>query len=117
MQVLPKMLAGACEAFNYASCRFEMHKSKEGCARVVAHRELGIEAAYTVEASFLGGTRGAYAGRHFSQQDLLDIGARLCKAIDPWLDEEMLRRTMGSIDADEKRRLAAAAADGVSVVV
>ena len=28
------------DAFNYSACRFQIHRGKEGCARVVAHREL-----------------------------------------------------------------------------
>jgi len=68
-RVFPRILAGNCQAFVYSSCHFHTRKGKEGCARVVAHRELRIEAAYTIEASFLGGTRcflfrGPYEARH-----------------------------------------------------
>jgi hypothetical protein len=103
-RVLPRMLADSCDAFNYSSCRFSVHKSKEGCARVVAHRELKIEAAYTLEASFLGGTLGQYKGRHYTQKDFLEIGRKLCEAIAPFLDEEILHSKMLSLDADERQK-------------
>ena len=107
-RVFPKQLSDDCEAFNYSACRFHVSKSKEGCARVVAHKELKIEAAYTMEASFLGGTRGQFRGRHFTQHDLLSIGRKLGESMAPFLDHESLRRTMQAIDHEERGKRAAA---------
>ena len=78
------------------NARYAVQKSKEGSARAVCWRELGIHCSYTLEAS-LGGAdlvpRSAAAaaaaaaaagpppGRHFSPRDLAGIGAALLAAL------------------------------------
>jgi len=79
-QVFPKLLC-AQPPYDFASCCFKVPKAKEGTARVVAYRELGISNAYTVEASFCGADFGPFASTHFSQADLEAAGQHLCDGV------------------------------------
>jgi hypothetical protein len=75
-RLFPLMLGlNARGLFSYRSCSFKVQTSKAGTGRVVSFRELGLAAAYTLEASFAGAGAGAaagqYAGQHFNTGGLV----------------------------------------------
>lgn len=51
-----------------------MPKSKDSTARISMFHKLRIPFVFTLEASFAGANRGALAGKHFSQRDLMNVG-------------------------------------------
>jgi len=51
-----------------------MPKIKESTARVSMFHKLRIPFVFTLEASFAGASKGHLAGKHFSQQDLMNVG-------------------------------------------
>lgn len=57
-----------------------MPKSKESTARISMFHKLRIPFVFTLEASFAGANRGALAGKHFSQGDLMNVGKFVLKA-------------------------------------
>ncbi|EKX45269.1 hypothetical protein GUITHDRAFT_71510, partial [Guillardia theta CCMP2712] len=88
VRVFPALVAQSCDGFNFSSCSFNVSRGREGCARVVAHRELGILGSYTLEVSFLGGTLGRCRGRFFSREELKGIGRSICESIASYSDSE-----------------------------
>ena len=76
----------APDLFDYDSCSFVVQKSKEGTARVVGWRELGLCNSFTVEASFLGPSVGSGVGTHYSTHQLEEMGATLGRALALYLD-------------------------------
>jgi hypothetical protein len=79
-QVFPRLLA-AQPPYAFESCCFKMAKAKDGTARVVVYRELGIRYSYTLEASFCGPDFGPGAFTHFTSQLLETVGHQLCDGI------------------------------------
>jgi hypothetical protein len=57
-RVFPFILSKLCDYFQFESCRFSMHKSKEATARISIYKEVKIPAIYTMEASFSGADQG-----------------------------------------------------------
>ena len=65
--------SGSSGYFSFEDCSFGVQRSKKGTGRVVCWRELGIEASYTVEASFCGNGSNVgmkHARRHFLHDGL-----------------------------------------------
>lgn len=59
----------------------QVQRSKEGTARVVVARELGIKYSYTMEASFAGGSKGLYSGKHYTPQLFYVRPRRVCVCV------------------------------------
>jgi len=97
VRVFPAMVGELCEGFNFSSCSFNVGRGREGCARVVAHRELGILGSYTLEASFLGGTLGRQRGKFFSREDLKGIGRSICESISCYSDSEQVNKLLETL--------------------
>jgi hypothetical protein len=87
-RVFPYMLGKATPSFSFKDCNFVIQKngSKDGTARVVSHRHIGIDNAYTLEASFAGPTRGPYAQTHFTMLDFQAMGRSFCETFIDYVD-------------------------------
>ncbi|CAG9819492.1 unnamed protein product [Phaedon cochleariae] len=87
-QVFPLMLhKNTADKFSFESCKFRIHKSKEGTGRVVMWM-MGIANSYTMEASFAGSTLGNRADTHFSMQDYEQMGRSFCQTLLDFYDED-----------------------------
>ncbi|NXM50864.1 CBPC2 carboxypeptidase, partial [Gymnorhina tibicen] len=79
-RVFPLMLSkNAPDKFSFASCKFQVQKSKEGTGRVSMWR-LGVSHSYTLEVAFSGSTLGGRSS-HFSVEDLESLGRLLCDTL------------------------------------
>lgn len=58
-----------------------MPKIKESTARIAMFQKLRIPFVFTLEASFAGASKGALAGQHFSQRDLMNVGKYVLQTI------------------------------------
>ena len=72
--IFPMVLSKQFDYFNFQDCTFSMPKSKDSTARISMFHKLRIPFVFTLEASFAGANRGALAGKHFSQRDLMNVG-------------------------------------------
>lgn len=90
----PKVVAQNALAqgiFEYANCSFDVHKSREGTARVVVARELRIPQSYTMEASFAG---DMVSRTHFGVPHFHRMGQALCDAIVAYKELPIAARTL-----------------------
>ncbi|NXC65012.1 CBPC2 carboxypeptidase, partial [Aleadryas rufinucha] len=79
-RVFPLMLSkNAPDKFSFASCKFQVQKSKEGTGRVSMWR-LGVSHSYTLEVALSGSTLGGRSS-HFSVEDLESLGRLLCDTL------------------------------------
>ena len=67
--------------FSYKDCCYAIQKSKETCGRIVMYKEFEIANSYTLEASFMGPTKGVFAGLHFNPQHLYMVGRIFCETL------------------------------------
>jgi hypothetical protein len=67
--------------FSFQDCNFAIQKSKETCGRVVMFREFNILNSFTLEASFLGPTKGCHGGLHFNTGHMQMIGRVFCQTL------------------------------------
>ncbi|XP_028815116.1 cytosolic carboxypeptidase 2 isoform X2 [Denticeps clupeoides] len=81
------MSKNATDKFSFRSCRFKVHKSKEGTGRVVMWR-LGIKHSYTMESTFGGSTLGGRSGTHFTTRDLKSMGYYFCDTLLDYYDPD-----------------------------
>ncbi|XP_016423776.1 cytosolic carboxypeptidase 2-like [Sinocyclocheilus rhinocerous] len=87
-RVFPLMMSkNAKDKFSFRSCKFKMHKSKEGTGRIVMWR-LGIRNSYTMESTFGGSTLGDREGTHFSTRDLKSMGYCFCDSLLDFCDPD-----------------------------
>ncbi|KTF95478.1 hypothetical protein cypCar_00023926 [Cyprinus carpio] len=87
-RVFPLMMSkNATDKFSFRSCKFKMHKSKEGTGRIVMWR-LGIRNSYTMESTFGGSTLGDRKGTHFSTRDLKSMGYCFCDTLLDFCDPD-----------------------------
>lgn len=70
-KIFPWLLNRNCQDFNYNTCQFGIHKSKEATGRVVVFKEFAILNSYTLECSFCGPTGGTNKDCHFKIKDLI----------------------------------------------
>eukprot|EP00960_Hanusia_phi_P043713 756211-Hanusia_phi.AAC.7 len=77
-RVFPYILSKMCDAFKYEQCTFDLKKGREGTSRSVLFKDFQIRAAYTIEASFLGGNFGKYDGLHYTTADYERFGKQFC---------------------------------------
>jgi hypothetical protein len=87
-RVFPKVLEKVSEIFSFKDCVFGLQKSKEGTARIVMFKEMGIVNSYTLESSFCGSDFGKHADFHFSTEHYQEIGHNLCDAILEFFDTD-----------------------------
>ena len=69
------------DMFSFNDCNFAIQKSKETCGRVVMYKEFNLVNAYTLEASFMGPTKGVFAGLHFNTTHMQMIGRQFCETL------------------------------------
>ena len=80
----PKLLSTLSSSspyFSFGDCSFNAKKGREGTARVVVSKELGIQKSFTVEATFCGSSVGPLRDCHFSTDHYLEAGAGLCDSM------------------------------------
>lgn len=65
--------------FNYS--RFGNQKSKESTARIVLFKTLQIPNVFTCESSFCGNEHGPFKDKHFTREDLRQVGKDICRSI------------------------------------
>jgi len=83
-KMIPYLMHGITDHFDYSSSSFHIDKSKAGTGRVVGWKEIGINNCYTLEASFCGSSKGPDQGKHFGMRDLEGIGVSLISTIYAW---------------------------------
>ncbi|XP_018618744.1 cytosolic carboxypeptidase 2 isoform X2 [Scleropages formosus] len=87
-RVFPLMMSkNTGNQFSYKSCKFKVHKSKEGTGRIVMWK-LGITNSYTMESTFGGSTLGSRKGTHFSTKDLKSLGYHFCDTLLDYFDPD-----------------------------
>ncbi|KAE8752500.1 hypothetical protein FOCC_FOCC000622 [Frankliniella occidentalis] len=79
--VLPQLMSLVAPAFSLSSCSYRVERAREATARVTVWRELGVNRAYTLEASYCGCDQGPYQGYQLSSAHLREVGANLCQAL------------------------------------
>lgn len=77
-RLYPFIMSKLCDSFSYPDSRFSVHKSKEATSRITMWRELKVPAVYTMEASFCGADYGPKKDFHYTTEDFMDIGKKLC---------------------------------------
>ncbi|XP_051545382.1 cytosolic carboxypeptidase 2-like [Myxocyprinus asiaticus] len=108
-RIFPLMMSkNAKDKFAFRSCKFKMHKSKEGTGRIVMWK-LGIRNSYTMESTFGGTTLGDRKGTHFSTQDLKSMGYCFCDTLLDFCDPDPAKTThcleeLGMLLRQEVRR-------------
>ncbi|XP_072038260.1 cytosolic carboxypeptidase 1-like [Amphiura filiformis] len=78
---LPRILNQIAPSFHFESCSFTVEKYKEGTARVVVWREIGVKRSYTMEATYCGLSQGRYDGYQITTQMLEEMGQNFCEAL------------------------------------
>ena len=66
-------------------------------------KELKIPAVYTMEASFCGPDIGAGAGLHYTAENLMDIGRRLCLSLLIFCDVD-IPKTIRELNAQSTKK-------------
>jgi len=112
--ILPKMLSQKAEIFSYDDCSFVVPKSKEGCGRVVAARELGILFAYTLEASFCGASFGRHQDAHFTPRHFEQLGHAFCETLCELNDQSKMNGVLQDLQAERRRKESRDDGDGDS---
>ncbi len=69
------------DMFGFEDSCFAVQKSKETTGRVVMWREFNLINSFTLEASFMGPTKGVNAGLHFNPTHLAQMGKLFCKTL------------------------------------
>eukprot|EP00050_Salpingoeca_kvevrii_P021100 m.106299 g.106299 ORF g.106299 m.106299 type:complete len:292 (-) comp9176_c0_seq1:71-946(-) len=84
------------------------NQSKDGTARVVVYRELGITNSFTLESSFSGADRGIYKGAHFGTDHLEEMGRKFVVALLQLANPSQLDpAALAVVEEDEDEELAA----------
>ncbi|KAK4886667.1 hypothetical protein RN001_002938 [Aquatica leii] len=93
-QVFPLMLhKNAADKFAFESCKFRIHKSKEGTGRVVMWM-MGIPNSFTIEASFGGSLLGNRSETHFTVQDYEQMGRSFCQTLLDFYDDDPRKKRL-----------------------
>jgi len=72
----PRLYDGKSHLFSFDKCTFQMSNHKMATMRMVMYEELGIQRAYTLEASLSGNDE-----KHFSNYELIVLGQHFCHAL------------------------------------
>jgi hypothetical protein len=108
-KMIPMMLAQTNKIFSVKDTKFRLEKSKEGTARIVMYKELGILNSYTLEASFYGPSHVAALQNRDPEQDepngdshlrpehLEGLGKDLCKICLHFINPALFRRKLDEV--------------------
>ena len=91
-RMFPYIMNKLCPFFSFKCSKFGVQKSKESTARITMWRELKIPCVYTMEASFCGPSEGEFAGTHFTEENLKQIGKDLCRTLLYYCDIEIIKQ-------------------------
>lgn len=80
-RIFPYILGKICPFFYFGYSRFGVQKSKESTARVVLFKNLKIPNIFTLESSFWGNEHGPYKDKHFTRENLEQVGKDLWRSI------------------------------------
>jgi hypothetical protein len=81
-RVFPLILSKLSRIFEFKSCRFSVHKSKESTARISLFKELvTCPNIFTMESTFSGIDYGELSGQHLSLENFEEMGRDLCRTI------------------------------------
>ena len=76
-RIFPYILGKICPYFYFGYSKFGVQKSKESTARVVLFKNLKIPNIFTLESSFCGNEHGPFKDKHFTREDLQQVGKDL----------------------------------------
>jgi hypothetical protein len=80
-RIFPYILGKICPFFYFNYSRFGVQKSKESTARVVLFKSLKIPSIFTWESSFWGNENGPFKDKHFTREDLKQVGKDIWRSI------------------------------------
>jgi len=80
-RIFPFILGKIWPFFNFNYSRFGVQKSKESTARVAMFKEIKIPTIYTWEASFWGNENGPNKGKHFTRENLQQVGKDIWRTL------------------------------------
>ncbi|XP_068230419.1 cytosolic carboxypeptidase 2-like isoform X1 [Palaemon carinicauda] len=93
-QIFPLLLHyNGGDKFSFRSCKFKVHRCKEGTARVVVWM-MGVLHSYTMEASFGGASEGPRAGTHYNIHDFLSMGRQFCETLVEYFDPQPIKEKL-----------------------
>ena len=105
-RVLPFLLArNSGGSFSYEGCTFKLRPGKEGTARAVCARQVGVPLAYTVEASYAGPKEGPWRDHHFTTRMLCEQGKALCLSLLQLCDPMVRADTLADLTARHPPRI------------
>ena len=87
-KVFPFLFSKLSSSFDFNECNFKLSKDKEGTARIVVFKDLGISNSYTLESSFCGATMGPFADYHFTPGILRQVGIDFCRTLHMYNDKD-----------------------------
>ncbi len=94
-KVFPMLFQQNSDMFSFEDSCFAIQKHKETCGRIVMWREFNLIHSYTIEVSFMGPTKGVFAGLHFNQNHLQTAGRQFCLTLaDLYREEERVSKIM-----------------------
>ncbi|XP_063874130.1 uncharacterized protein LOC135107747 isoform X3 [Scylla paramamosain] len=93
-QIFPLLLHyNGGDKFSFRSCKFKVHRCKEGTARVVVWM-MGVLHSYTMEASFGGASEGPRAGTHYNIHDFTSMGRQFCETLFEYFDPQPIKEKL-----------------------
>ncbi|KAK7077233.1 Cytosolic carboxypeptidase 2 [Halocaridina rubra] len=93
-QIFPLLLHyNGGDKFSFRSCKFKVHRCKEGTARVVVWM-MGVLHSYTMEASFGGASEGPRAGTHYNIHDFISMGRQFCETLVEYFDPQPIKEKL-----------------------
>ena len=93
---------------SFADCNFQVKKGRDGTGRVVVSKELGIQNAYTMEATFCGADFGPLKDVHFNTSHLAESGRALIDTLlDYYMPNPMQREKAANLLKQASERKAA----------
>lgn len=80
-KILPYILDRVAPAFSLQETKYQVEKIKEGTARVIVWREIGVINSYCMESTYCGFDQGIYKNTHVSTHHLHEMGHRFCESV------------------------------------
>lgn len=80
-RIFPFILSKLCPYFNFNYSKFGVQKSKESTARIAMFKEIKTPTIYTWESSFWGNETGPNKGKHFTRENLEQVGKDICRTL------------------------------------
>jgi uncharacterized membrane protein YgcG len=107
VRVFPKLLSWTQQGrslFSFQDCSFQVRKGRDSTARVVVAKELGINNAFTCEASFCGPNFGPHKDTHFTPGQLQEVGVAACEAmLDYYMPDPQHRERLTNVLEEVQR--------------